>query len=179
MLLAFACQKLFAHLLCVLEKTSHRQQLSHFLQPLDVRGMSSLTDGRDHKRCSNVESVFALLFFSCQHLNLHIWGASRVNIALLWSWFTKCVPWRLTPNLNCQLGTARDWWWGIMIVYMLHLHPIFWCVLVMMLTVVWRSVPEIKAAQQHFWARWLDLIRSEWVLLLPQSQQRFTVYWLM
>lgn len=102
-----------------------------------------------------------LSYFSVgQLLNLHIWGASRVNIALLWSWFTKCVPWRLTPNLNCQLGTARDWWWGIMIVYVLHLHPIFWCVLVMMLTVVWRSVPEIKAAQQHFWARWLfDQIR--------------------
>lgn len=77
-------------------------------------------------------------------------GVSGVNITLCEVDLQSVSPGGSPPNLNCQLGTFRDWWWGIMIVYMLHFHPIFWCVLVMMLTVVWRSVTEIKAAAAAF-----------------------------
>lgn len=77
-------------------------------------------------------------------------GVLGVNIILCEVDLQSVSPGGSPPNLNCQLGTFRDWWWGIMIVYMLHFHPIFWCVLVMMLTVVWRSVTEIKAAAAAF-----------------------------
>lgn len=105
------------------------------------------------------------------------WGVSGVNVAPCGFGLQSVSPGGSPPNLSCHLGPVGDWWWGIMTVYVLLFYPIFWCVLVMMLTVVWRSVTEIKAAAAaFFWARWLDLIRSEWVLLLPQRRPRFTVH---
>lgn len=144
----FCLSKVVCSFTLCFEKPFCRQHLPHILQLVLVAFVMSPITG---EAINFVQMLSHSLHSSAdQCLELHSWGACRVNVALLWSWFTKGVPWRLTPNLDCQLGTCQRLMTGIIIVFVLCFHPIFWCVLVMMLTVVWRSVTEIKAAAAAF-----------------------------
>lgn len=124
--------------------------ISHFLQPTVALPRHPVRRRqRSYNLCSSFMTSSVVQWPSSPN-----WGVSGVNVALCGFGLQSVSPGGSPPNLSCHLGPVGDWWWGIMTVYVLHFYPIFWCVLVMMLTVVWRSVTEIKAAAAAFF--WVD-----------------------